>query len=719
MMKHPSPQPSSWIWSVLTVSTVALLLNAVTDWHATTKSARHATETLRSVASLTSVASSPNTQGTTYRLLVQVLQESPAIDDDITRDQTCRDYLMNFLNGTTDGKDTCQGMSNAWTAGDCKDDSGLHIVPIGRKHQTQDGNVTTDDILIDDFYENFECCASISSYYTKHCQEPQLDAVKLLGIFSVMVFCGLMKSLIRVAGLQWIPDAGACIVVGSTVGGILRLINHNVVRDNLAFNNDLFLQVLLPPIIFGAAISIDKRAFRRDIFPILTFAIFGTFFSAVAIGYITYYLSALGSGPGIPFLDSLIFGALMSSIDPVATLGILSSVGVSQGDTLYTLIFGESLLNDGVAIVLFDSLVRHMGDKAVVDQATVHDILYHFVIRTMGSILVGLVCGTFCTLYFWALQGKHTAVSEVANFFIWALIPYYIADAIGYSGIISIMVMGFMLDYYVIGGFQSDEAEWTDYMEMRCEGDSSHPVEPCFGRVKMALARAFCGRGHIMSRSRHHVGFVAEVISSIMETAIFAYLGLFLFNEKNWSFIMMSTGIFSCVSSRAGMVVLLAFLINACVWVDLESKLARCWRSVFRRDSNSTDEDSETSHTRVYLDRRTQIIIFSAGVRGAVSYALCQNIPVYDTVTKHGSHYKAELKYMTSATIVVVLFVFGALTYFTVQFDLSPNRERVAGPLTHRLMSIGLASDDENDEEETFSDLNATSLEIEGRPTVR
>jgi len=126
----------------------------------------------------------------------------------------------------------------------------------------------------------------------------------------------------------------------------------------------------------------------------------------------------------------MLFLGRRSSIDPVATLSILSSVGVSQGDTLYTLIFGESLLNDGVSIVLFDSLVRHMGDAAVVDQATIHDTLYHFAVVSAGSMVIGVLCGGVCTLYFWALQGKHTAVSEVALFFTWALVPYYVSETV-------------------------------------------------------------------------------------------------------------------------------------------------------------------------------------------------------------------------------------------------------------------------------------------------
>jgi NhaP-type Na+/H+ or K+/H+ antiporter len=707
---------SAWMWSAAAVATMAVLLSVVSDWHNSVKN-------FRPVGRILEQASPTDID----------MNDSPAnsIDDDITRDQTCREYLMNFLNGTTDAKDECQGMYNAWQAGDCTDESVIFPVnsDLKRKHRADNGTILEDDVLIDDFYENWECCSSISDFYDKHCQQPQLDSMKLCGIVVVLVICGLMKSIIRLAGARWIPDAGACIVVGSIVGGILRMVSPDVVAQRLTFDNDLFLHILLPPIIFEAALSIDKRAFRRDLFPILVFAIFGTFFTAVAIGYIVFYLSAIGGGTALPFLDSLLFGALASSIDPVATLSILSSVGVSQGDALYTLIFGESLLNDGVSIVLFDSLVRHVGDSDVVDGATVQDTLWNFVMVISGSVLVGGICGALCTVYFWALQGKNTAVTEVAVFFSWALVPYYIADGVGYSGIISIMVMGFMLDYFVIGGFQSDEGEWMDYMNRRCHSDMPHPVEPVFGRLKEWWCKAFSGRGHILTKSRHHVGFVAEVISSIMETAIFAYLGLFLFSGKIWDLKLTSAGIFACVSSRAVQVVVLCLIVNACVYVDLEGKLARLWRTVSQRTpviNLNDDDDSYGNEPKVYLDGKTQFSLFSAGIRGAVSMALVQNIPIYDSVTKQGSHFKAELKAMTSATIVVLLFVFGAMTYFTVQRDVNRGPREESGNLSERLLHTQqfsvLASDDgqvedgEDGDMDNESDLN--SFEIEGRHNI-
>ena len=626
-----------------------------------------------------------------YRRLIlgEVLPSEMSSPRNITDDKVCDEYLKKFLNGTTDFRDECAAMYNAFSAASCMEDQDiftferqqgrqlLQLPPLEHTKLWNNGTGDNDDALIDDLFHEFECCDSISSYYEKNCQERGLDATRLFGIVLVLVVCGLMKSLLRIGGLQWIPDAGVCILVGALVGGILRLFRPEAVSQYMTFDNDLFLQILLPPIIFEAAISIDKKAFRRDLFPILNFAILGTALSAVAIGLITHHLSSWG-GIGLPLLDSLLFGALMSSIDPVATLSILSSVGVRQSDTLYTMVFGESLLNDGVAIVLFDSLVRHMGDKDVVDNATVKDTLVHFTVISVGSILVGLLCGTFCNFYFWALQGQHTAVTEVAMFFTWANLPFYLADALGLSGIISIMVMGFMMDIYVIGGPRQEQPQgFGDYTAMAGNPSESFTQRPYGfkGWLSWAWAKAFSGRGHVAEESRQHVGFVAEVIASLMETAIFAYLGLFLFNDKDGNLGLTITGVFACVSSRAGMVIVLCALINVGVFFDLERNLGLLWVSLRGRDSGRSfysRNDVDPMSSNKYLDPKTQFILFTAGVRGAVSYALVQNIPVYDSVTKHGSHFKGELRAMASATIVGLLFVFGALTYYAVDRPTNP-----------------------------------------------
>jgi hypothetical protein len=135
------------------------------------------------------------------------------------------------------------------------------------------------------------------------------------------------------------------------------------------------------------------------------------------------------------------------------------------------------------------------------------------------------------------------------------------------------------------------------------------------------------------------------------------------------------------------------------------------------------DDDSIRNGPRVYLDSKTQFILFSAGIRGAVSMALVQNIPIYDSVTKQGSHFKAELKAMTSATIVVLLFVFGAITYFTVQRDVNRGPLEESGTLSDRLLQNQrfsvLASDDgepdDGDDGDNGNESDLNSFEIEGR----
>lgn len=219
-----------------------------------------------------------------------------------------------------------------------------------------------------------------------------------------------------------------------------------------------------------------------------------------------------------------------------------------------------------------------------------------------------------------------------------------------------------------------------------------HPVEPLFDRFKQCYDQAFSGKGHMQEHSRSHVGYVAEVISSIVETAIFAYLGLFLFNDNKGVFKLTAAGIFACVSSRAVMVVMLCAVINVCVWCDLEHRLTNLWRILRGRGDDVVARhayEQSVGNNQQFLGTRTQFILFTAGIRGAVSYALVQNIPVYDVVSGHGSAYKGELRAMTSATIVGVLFVFGALTYFGVRRD--KNSNGTVGGGTNRNMATGFA----------------------------
>jgi len=402
------------------------------------------------------------------------------------------------------------------------------------------------------------------------------------------------------------------------------------------FDEKLFLRVMLPPIVFEAALSIDKRAFRRHLIPILGYAIVGTVFSSALVAYIVHWEGTL------PWVECVAFGALISSIDPVAILAVLNAIGINETETLYILVAGEALLNDGITVVGFETLVHFMDDDLVVDSAVIWRAVFDFFKVAVGSCFVGVVSGVCCTLYYRAVKGWQTPLIEVLLFFLWSLIPFYICDGVGWSGIVSIVVMGFIMDMYIIG---SDSVDYSLPNVLR--------------RVRPLINSDGC----LSDVGKKHVRFVMEVISTLMETTIFAYLGLFMFSSRfHWDFYLVVLSCVGCVLSRGVMVIVLSVLLNI---VEM-CKHFFCGGRPTDVTGNVYDP-TEVRMGRVVIDKKTQLVFFFSGLRGAMSFALVENIPLYDSVTGHGSRFKPELKAMTSACIFFTIFLFGGSTFYLLE----------------------------------------------------
>src|SRR5690606_28175687 len=100
----------------------------------------------------------------------------------------------------------------------------------------------------------------------------------------------------------------------------------------------------------AGAIHVDFADLRQQKLPVITFSTLSVVLSTFVIGFITYHMLPLFNIQ-ISFLYCLLFGALISPTDPIAVLGILKKANVNK--SLETKIAGESLFNDGVAVVLF------------------------------------------------------------------------------------------------------------------------------------------------------------------------------------------------------------------------------------------------------------------------------------------------------------------------------------------------------------------------------
>ena len=123
----------------------------------------------------------------------------------------------------------------------------------------------------------------------------------------------------------------------------------------LRFSSLTFFLLLLPPIIFNSGYHINRTLFFPLLPAISAYAIIGTSVSALFVGFSLWLI------PSIPYslAELLAFGALLSATDPVSTLATFQSKKVDP--VLFYLVFGESVLNDAVGLVLYDTLAKFVG----------------------------------------------------------------------------------------------------------------------------------------------------------------------------------------------------------------------------------------------------------------------------------------------------------------------------------------------------------------------
>ena len=173
------------------------------------------------------------------------------------------------------------------------------------------------------------------------------------------------------------------------------------------------------------------------------------------------------------------------------------------------------------------------------------------------------------------------------------------------------------------------------------------------------LRNIFSKDGCLSSKAKSHIGFVTEINATFMETSIFAYLGLFLFSSRyRWSFSISIIAIGSCVFSRGLMIVICSFCANVLSRI-------RCFPNC--NNNNNNKKDVTNNQHDIIIDTRTQIVLLFAGLRGAMSFALVETVPMYDAVSGTGTSVKPELKAMTSASILFTVFVLGGYTSYLLK----------------------------------------------------
>lgn len=177
--------------------------------------------------------------------------------------------------------------------------------------------------------------------------------------------------------------------------------------------------------------------FFRNIGTILTFAFAGTFISALVLGVILYLWTRIPlEGLNISFVEAMSVGATLSATDPVTILAIFTSYRVDP--KLYTIIFGESILNDAIAIVLFETAQKYR-DTAVAGKLTplsLFESIGTFLLVFFGSLVIGVAIGIATSLLLKLTRIRRDPKIESCLVFLIAYASYFLANAIHMSGML-------------------------------------------------------------------------------------------------------------------------------------------------------------------------------------------------------------------------------------------------------------------------------------------
>ncbi|DAZ92540.1 TPA: hypothetical protein N0F65_012770 [Lagenidium giganteum] len=241
-----------------------------------------------------------------------------------------------------------------------------------------------------------------------------------------------------------LPEAAAIILVGIIGGWACKLHGGPIAKSLTVFDPHTFFIVLLPPIIFNSGYTMKRRFFFENIKSILSFAILGTFISNVVVGVLLYAVGKIGWSVRLSIAEGMAFGALISATDPVSTLAIFQELRVDP--TLFYIVFGESVLNDAVGIVLFTTFAKFVG-YVYTPMSTVFALL-DFVLIFVGSTLVGVFFGVLSALLFKHFDFKDCVLHEVGVYVTFSYLPFVASTAMDMSGVVSILFAGIAMKHY-------------------------------------------------------------------------------------------------------------------------------------------------------------------------------------------------------------------------------------------------------------------------------
>ncbi|KAI3829605.1 hypothetical protein L1987_03731 [Smallanthus sonchifolius] len=267
-------------------------------------------------------------------------------------------------------------------------------------------------------------------------------------VHHIALFAALLCACIVIGHLLeeswWMNESITALAIGLGTGSVILLTSGGTSSHILEFKQEFFFIYLLPPIIFNAGFQVKKKQFFQNFTTITLFGAIGTLISFAIISFgATRLFPKLGIGY-LNMKDYLALGAIFSATDSVCTLQVLNQ---DETPLLYSLVFGEGVVNDATSVVLFNAITNF--DLSDMNTYTAFkfagNFLSLFVLSTLLGVLVGLLCSFIIrTLYF----GRDSTDREVSLMILMAYLSYVLAEVFGLSGILTVFFCGIVMSHY-------------------------------------------------------------------------------------------------------------------------------------------------------------------------------------------------------------------------------------------------------------------------------
>ena len=248
------------------------------------------------------------------------------------------------------------------------------------------------------------------------------------------------------------PYTIGLVVVGLVIGILADHVPIMQPFKQLQLTTNLILYVIVPVLIFDAAVKIDSKLLIRNLKPVLMLAAPGLIIATFITGILTCFITPLDIG------TAMLFGALISATDPVAVIALFEELGAPKRLTM--LVDGESLFNDATAIVLF-TIIFGIVSSGVLTATTLIQGAGSFVFVFVGGLIVGIIIGRL--MVFAISFAKNNPMIELAFSTVVAFSSFLVANYfLEVSGVMAVVGAGIVINWY---GFTRFTPEVKTYIK--------------------------------------------------------------------------------------------------------------------------------------------------------------------------------------------------------------------------------------------------------------